>query len=142
MRWISDRFDFLSATVFSVGIFGIAALIKSIVDLFRGFMAKSYLATESVITRGDIFTVIVVIVGVIFIIYKMYTSPENMTQEEDNRRQLFYKMIILLMLLGAMLSYSKPVFLVVLFKVKSIELFMFGFVVFMTYRVVKKKLYN
>ena len=75
-------------------------------------------------------------------IYKMYTSPENMTQEEDNRRQLFYKMIILLMLLGAMLSYSKPVFLVVLFKVKSIELFMFGFVVFMTYRVVKKKLYN
>ncbi|MBC2578175.1 hypothetical protein HLB30_06520 [Peptostreptococcus russellii] len=142
MRWISDRFDFLSATVFSVGIFGIAALIKSIVDLFRGFMAKSYLATESVITRGDIFTVIVVIVGVLFIIYKMYTSPENMTQEEDNRRQLFYKMIILLMLLGAMLSYSKPVFLVVLFKVKSIELFMFGFVVFMTYRVVKKKLYN
>lgn len=142
MRWISDRFDFLSATVFSVGIFGIAALIKSIVDLFRGFMAKSYLATESVITRGDIFTVIVVIVGVLFIIYKMYTSPENMTQEEDNRRQLFCKMIILLMLLGAMLSYSKPVFLVVLFKVKSIELFMFGFVVFMTYRVVKKKLYN
>lgn len=142
MRWISDRFDFLSATVFSVGIFGIAALIKSIVDLFRGFMAKSYLATESVITRGDIFTVIVVIVGVLFIIYKMYTSPENMTQEEDNRRQLFYKMIILLMLLGAMLSYSKPVFLVVLFKVKSIELFMFGFVVFMTYKVVKKKLYN
>ena len=142
MRWISDRFDFLSATVFSVGIFGIAALIKSIVDLFRGFMAKSYLATESVITRGDNFTVIVVIVGVLFIIYKMYTSPENMTQEEDNRRQLFYKMIILLMLLGAMLSYSKPVFLVVLFKVKSIELFMFGFVVFMTYRVVKKKLYN
>jgi len=142
MRWISDRFDFLSATVFSVGIFGIAALIKSIVDLFRGFMAKSYLATESVITRGDIFTVIVVIVGVLFIIYKMYTSLENMTQEEDNRRQLFYKMIILLMLLGAMLSYSKPVFLVVLFKVKSIELFMFGFVVFMTYRVVKKKLYN
>lgn len=142
MRWISDRFDFLSATVFSVGIFGIAALIKSIVDLFRGFMAKSYLATESVITRGDIFTVIVVIVGVLFIIYKIYTSPENMTQEEDNRRQLFYKMIILLMLLGAMLSYSKPVFLVVLFKVKSIELFMFGFVVFMTYRVVKKKLYN
>lgn len=142
MRWISDRFDFLSATVFSVGIFGIAALIKSIVDLFRGFMAKSYLATESIITRGDIFTVIVVIVGVLFIIYKMYTSPENMTQEEDNRRQLFYKMIILLMLLGAMLSYSKPVFLVVLFKVKSIELFMFGFVVFMTYRVVKKKLYN
>ena len=142
MRWISDRFDFLSATVFSVGIFGIAALIKSIVDLFRGFMAKSYLATESVITRGYIFTVIVVIVGVLFIIYKMYTSPENMTQEEDNRRQLFYKMIILLMLLGAMLSYSKPVFLVVLFKVKSIELFMFGFVVFMTYRVVKKKLYN
>ena len=142
MRGIRDRFDFLSATVFSVGIFGIAALIKSIVDLFRGFMAKSYLATESVITRGDIFTVIVVIVGVLFIIYKMYTSPENMTQEEDNRRQLFYKMIILLMLLGAMLSYSKPVFLVVLFKVKSIELFMFGFVVFMTYRVVKKKLYN
>ncbi len=142
MRWISDRFDFLSATVFSVGIFGIAALIKSIVDLFRGFMAKSYLAAESVITRGDIFTVIVVIVGVLFIIYKMYTSPENMTQEEDNRRQLFYKMIILLMLLGAMLSYSKPVFLVILFKVKSIELFMFGFVVFMTYRVVKKKLYN
>ena len=142
MKWISDRFDFLSASVFSVGILGVAALIKGVVDIFRGFMSKSYFATESIITRGDIFTVIVVIVGVLFIIYKMYTSPENMTQEEDNRRQLFYKMIILLMLLGAMLSYSKPIFLVVLFKIKSIELFMFGFVVFMTYRIIKKKLYN
>lgn len=142
MKWISDRFDFLSASVFSLGILGIATLIKGAVDLFRGFMSKSYFAIESIVTRGDIFTVIVVVVGVLFIIYKMYTSPENMTQEEDNRRQLFYKMIILLMLLGAMLSYSKPIFLVALFKIKSIELFMFGFVVFMTYRVIKKKLYN
>lgn len=142
MKWISDRFDFLSASVFSLGIFGIAALIKSIVDLFRGFMAKTYLNTTSIITRGDIFTVAVVIVGVLFIIYKMYTAPENMTVKEENRRQLFYKMIIILMLLGAVLSYSKPVFLVVLFKTSSVNLFMFGFVVFMTYKLIKKKLFD
>ncbi len=142
MKWISDKFDFLSASVFSVGILGIAALIKSLVDLFRGFMEKMYFSSESIITRGDIFTVVLVIAGILFIIYKMYTCPENMTEEEDRRRQLFYKMIILLMILGTVLSYSKAVFLVVLFKVRSTDLFMFGFVVFMTYGVIKKKLYN
>lgn len=142
MKWISSRFDALSASVFSVGIFGIAAFIKGIVDLFRGFMAKTYFATESAITRGDFFTIAVVIVGVLFIIYKMYTSPESKTQEEENRKQLFYKMIILLMLLGAMLSYSKPIFLVVLFKMRTLDLIVLGFVVIMTYKLVKKKLFN
>ncbi len=142
MKWISDKFDFLSGLIFSFGILGLACLIKSLVDIFRAFMARRFFTAESVITKGDIFILLVVIIGALLIVYKAYTSPKSMTKQEEKRMQIFYKAIIVLMLIATVLSYSRPIFLTVLFKVNTVELFMFGFVVYMTYGVIKKKLYN
>ncbi|MEG0249535.1 MAG: hypothetical protein RR561_00735 [Peptostreptococcus sp.] len=140
MRWVSDKVDFKSSIVFSIAILGFGFIIKGIVDIIKSMLKLNFTNWTSVVTRGYFFTIAVVIVGTIFIFYKMYTEPEAKNQEESNRRQLFYKMIMLLMLLATMLSYSKPVFTVVLFTTSSINLIMLGFIIAVTFKFLKKRL--
>ncbi len=140
MKWISDKVDAKSMLVASIGLTGFSVLIKSIIEVVRYLIRWNFNSWIIDITRGDILTLASIIIGVLLIFYKMYVTPESKNQAEENRKQLFYKMVMLLMLLASMLSYSKKVFLVVLFSMSALNMFLLGLIIIMFYYRLKKKL--
>lgn len=140
MKWISDKVDAKSMLVASIGLTGFSVLIKSIIEVVRYLIRWNFNSWIIDITRGDILTLASIIIGVLLIFYKMYVTPESKNQAEENRKQLFYKMVMLLMLLASMLSYSKKVFLVVLFSMSALNMFLLGLIIIMFYYRLKKRL--
>lgn len=140
MKWISDKVDAKSMLVASIGLTGFSVLIKSIIEVVRYLIRWNFNSWIIDITRGDILTLASIIIGVLLIFYKMYVMPESKNQAEENRKQLFYKMVMLLMLLASMLSYSKKVFLVVLFSMSALNMFLLGLIIIMFYYRLKKRL--
>ncbi|WP_101773299.1 hypothetical protein [Peptostreptococcus faecalis] len=136
MRWISDKVDFASMSVATVGILGLAMLTEAIVNIFKNITQGVFSSWVTDITYGNIFTVIAVVIGLFLILKKMYLG--DLDEAGERRRQLFYKIVFLFMLAAALLSNGNVFLKTVIFSIGTVNLILVGLMMLMAYHFLKK----